>query len=69
MQSPPHDTSHNYAYQQYYLDSLSSIHSPNYLDHNGQLVDYDPGIQSPQVQGPTYGHSQDHEGLSLSYPS
>ena len=64
MQSSPHDNSRNYPYQRHHQNSLSSTHSPNYLDHSGQPMGYHPGMQTPQVQRSTYGHHpQDHQGM------
>src|SRR5712671_1484405 len=69
MRSSPHDTSHNFPYQHHHQNSLSSTHSPNYLDHNGQPVGYYPVMQGPQVQRLTYGHLQDYQGMSPTYPN
>lgn len=72
MQSPPHDSSRGYSYQRHHQASLSSTHSPNYMDHAAQPVGYHPVVQTAQVQRSTYAHPQDyhHSGmLPLPYPS
>jgi len=69
MQSSPHDTSRNYPYQRHHQNSLSSTHSPNYLDPSGQPVGYHPVMQSPQVQRSTYGHPQDHQAMLAGHPA
>lgn len=65
MQSPPHDTSRGYSYQRHHQPSLSSTHSPNYMDHAAQPVGYQPVVQNAQVQRSTYGHPQDHHHSAL----
>ena len=71
MHSPPHDTSRGYSYQRHHQPSLSSTHSPNYMDHAAQPVGYHPVVHNAQVQRSTYGHPQDHhhQGMLLLYSS
>ena len=69
MQSPPHDTSRGYSYQRHHQSSLSSTHSPTYMDHAPQPVAYHPVVQNAQVQRSTYGHPQDHHHQGTPPPS
>jgi len=68
MQTPPHDTSRGYSYQRHHQPSLSSTHSPNYMDHAAQPVGYHPVVQNAQVQRSTYGHPQDHHHPGMLLP-
>jgi hypothetical protein len=70
MQSHPHDTSRGYSYQRHHHQtSLSSTHSPDYMDHAAQPGGYQSVVQNAQVQRSTYGHPQDHHHPGMPHPS